>query len=200
MKIGYQTAASSGLLGEGARVKYERQTRGDKSLKALLLGGRMESFCGLIACVDKPIIGFGPWAMDNGNYVSEFLDKYGKQDDYMAHLKRMSQGVRGMIPCHAYLTQFWCWYGIMGLIFWFYVIFVLVRYLKQDCYAVPQLFMWLAAGVPSYLWDIFFNPFAARVPAMMFVVAVLMVRAVRKGQISLPYTMQEEIIKSERRR
>ena len=56
-----------------------------------------------------------------------------------------------MIPAHAYITEFWLWYGVFGLLFWLYVIFVLARYLWQDCWAVPQWFMWIAASIPGYL-------------------------------------------------
>lgn len=195
----YQYTASSGILGEAARIKYESQTRGDKSIGALLLGGRMESFCGLIACIDKPIIGFGPWAMDRNGYIGAFLSKYGTQEDYYSYFRsQLNSNDADLIPCHSYIVEFWCWYGIMGLIFWIYVMYLLVRYLKQDCYAVPQCYMWIAAGVPSYFWNVFFNPFAARVGSMMFVVACLMVRAVRLGRQQLPIQMQMEILRMER--
>lgn len=198
----YRIAATSGWLGEKSRQKYENQTQGDSSIGRLLLGGRMESFCGLIACIDKPIVGFGPWAMDEGGYRKLFLAKYGTTDDYDRYVDRMSwlasQGARYnmfMIPCHAYITEFWLWYGIFGLIFWVYVVFVLIRYIKQDCWAVPQYFMWLACGIPGYLWCVFFSPFADRVPVILFVVACLMVRAVRLGRQPLPLKMIQEIQK-----
>ena len=203
-KYSYQTAASAGWLGEESRKKYEYQTRGDKSLKAILLGGRMESFCGLIACVDKPIIGFGPWPRDEYGYIEEFLQKYANVEDYMAYLedraKALMQGNTSprMIPAHAYITEFWLWYGIFGLVFWLYVIFILLRYLRQDCWSVPQWFMWLAASIPSYLWGVFFSPWSARVGGIVFVVACLMARAVRFGRQLMPNDMLKEIQKMER--
>jgi hypothetical protein len=157
----YHVSALNGWLGEEALKKYETQSKGEKSIKKLLLGGRMESFCGLIACVDKPIIGFGPWAMDEKGYKSEFLLKYGTYED-VETFKRNEEwnmahgGVVGLIPCHAYITEFWLWYGIFGLLFWLYIIFVLLRYLKQDCWVVPQWYMWIAASIPGYFWGIFF--------------------------------------------
>jgi hypothetical protein len=198
----YRVAATKGWLGEDALKKYEQQTQGDTSIMALLLGGRMESFCGLIACVDKPIVGFGPWAMDNGGYVAEFLDKYGTYEDSINYYKAMeSNFARGkmlrMIHCHAYITEFWLWYGMFGLLFWLYVIFVLARYLRQDCWAVPQWFMWIAASIPGYFWGIFFSPWSDRVGGVVFVVACLMARAVRMGAQRLPDYMEEEIMKVE---
>jgi hypothetical protein len=102
-----------------------------------------------------------------------------------------------MIPCHAYITEFWLWYGIFGLLFWLYVIFVLLRYLKQDCWAVPQWFMWIAASIPGYLWGVFFSPWSDRIGGIVFVVACLMARAVRIGVQPLPDYMEEELFKME---
>lgn len=199
-KFVYQISAEKGWLGEKAHMKYVRQTKGDKSLKALILGGRMESFCGLVACVDKPIVGFGPWALDEGGYEEEFLRKYSNPEDYANYLESIRQQLeqwrfRGLrlIPCHAYITEFWLWYGIFGLFFWIYVIFILLRYLKQDCWAIPQWYMWLAAAIPSFLWGIFFSPWSDRVINVLFCVACLMARAVRQGRCRLPIEMIKEI-------
>jgi len=196
----YRIAATQGWLGEESRQKYEYQTKGGSGVGRLLLGGRMESFCGLIACIDKPIVGFGPWAVDSGGYKKLFMSKYADSSDYdyyMNYMKFASEhGVRYnmfMIPCHSYITEFWLWYGIFGLIFWLYVVFVLLRYLKQDCWAVPQYFRWLACGIPAYLWAVFFSPFGDRVMAILFVVACLWVRAVRTGRLQMPSTMMRQI-------
>ena len=201
-KTGYQVAAERGWLGEKSYKKYVAQTGGNKSLKALLLGGRMESFCGLIACVDKPIVGFGPWAMDYWGYTEEFLMKYGKQEDVEHLLEGNKKGnyYFNLIPCHAYITQFWLWYGIFGLVFWLYVLYVFVRYLKEDCWAVPQWFAWLACAIPAYCWNVFFSPLNNRFTTMLFVVACLMTRAVRKCTFRLPFEMQREIVENERKR
>lgn len=199
----YRISVTQGWLGEDALKKYERQTEGDTSIKALLLGGRMESFCGLIACVDRPIIGFGPWAMDTDGYTDEFIEKYGTREDVSNYYKSMAWNMAHgqtlyMIPCHAYITQFWLWFGFFGLLFWLYVIYVLIRYLKYDCWVVPQWFFWLAASIPGFLWNVFFVPWSNRVGSILFIVACLMARAVRLGRISLPDYMEEEIRKEER--
>lgn len=201
-KAGYEIAATNGWLGEESLKKYEMQTKGDKSLKALLLGGRMESFCGLIACVEKPIIGFGPWALDDGRYIETFLTKYGKQEDVEALVRNTMANPSAMrlIPCHAYITEFWLWYGISGLVFWLYVLFVFVRYLRQDCWVVPQWFAWLACTVPGFCWSIFFSPLNNRFTPILFVVACLMARAVRMGWFPLPPEMVREIEENERKR
>ena len=157
----------------------------------------MDSFCGLLAALDKPIIGWGPWAIDEGGYVEEFLGKYGTSEDYQNYIRSVHYSTPGftLLKCHSHITMFWVWYGIFGLIFWLYVLFVLLRYLKQDCWAVPHWFMWLACGIPAYVWNTCFNPLNDRVTPIMFVVACLVARAVRKGVNTLPFKMIEEIRK-----
>ena len=199
----YRVSATQGWLGEEALRKYETQTRGDAGIMALLIGGRMESFCGLIACVDKPIIGFGPWPEDRDGYINEFLQKYASVDSYNEYLKwmeyynDMGMNVTKMIPAHSCITQFWLWYGIFGLIFWVYVIFVFIRYIRQDCWVVPQWFMWIAASIPAYMWSMLFSPWADRIGGVLFIIACLMARAVRLGVQPLPDYMKEEIFKVE---
>jgi hypothetical protein len=203
----YKTAASSNWLGDQARIKYERQTQGGQGgIGRLLLGGRGESFIGLLACRDKPIIGWGPWAADTNGYAEEFIERFGTYEDVLNLQESKMRAAKngelfevGMIRCHAYITQFWLWYGIFGLFFWGYVIFIALRYLKQDVSAVPQWFAWLACGTPALFWDIFFNPFAGRFAVPLFVVACLMARAVRKGSFRLPYEMISEIERVERK-
>lgn len=197
----YRTAAMSGWMGEEAYQKYMAQTKGKKGVLAILMGGRMEFFCGLFACLEKPIVGFGPWAADTKGYALDFLSKYGDAEDYEHYLVRteieMRNGGRRLIPAHSHIIGSWLNFGILGLIFWLYVLYVLFRYLKQDCWAIPQWYNWNVAALPSFLWAIFFSPFGDRISPAMVIVACLLVRAVRQGKITLPPEMQMEIAKVE---
>ena len=197
--IGYKVSASNGWLGEEARKKYEAQTGGGKGgIGRLILGGRGESFIGLLACRDKPIVGWGPWAKDENGYAAEFITRFGTREDADKYQEIMAWRSRlgiydRLLSCHAYITEFWVFYGIWGLLFWLYVIFVLLRYLKQDVAAVPQWYGWLACSIPGMFWGIFFSPFSDRFGIILFIVACLMARAVRLGRFQLPIEMQKEI-------
>lgn len=203
---GYRFAALNGWMGEGARLKYESQSKGSKSILKLLLGGRGEAFVGLLACRDKPIIGWGPWAEDTHGYWAEFISKYGTEEDVenmqriIAYEARIGGGGFRLIQGHSHITMFWLWYGIFGLVFWLYVIFVLIRYLKSDAWVVPHWFAWIACAIPATLWHICFSPFNNRVGLPIMVVACLMARAVRRGAFVLPPKMQFEIWNAGRRR
>lgn len=196
----YRVSALNGWLGEKSREKYERQSNGSTSILRLIIGGRAESFIGLFACCDKPIVGWGPWARDVNDYYGRFTLEYGTEEDVERMMRnRAYLASRGLvreaflIQCHSYITQFWLWYGVFGLMFWLYVVFVIIRYLKSDAWAVPQWFGWIAAGVPAYLWNVFFSPFGHRVVNVLFIVACLMARAARRKTFCLPQEMFREI-------
>ena len=200
----YKTSASLGWLGEAARKKYEVQTHGGEGgIGRLILGGRGDSFIGLLACRDKPIIGWGPWAMDEKEYAEEFISRFGTWEDVQHLMEWRERQARWgisekLLSCHAMITESWAWYGIWGLVFCLYVVFALLRYLKQDVAAVPQWFAWLACSIPGMFWAIFFSPFADRFGFSLFVVACLMARAVRRGTLRLPYEMVREIMEAEK--
>ena len=201
----YKVSAIQGWLGEDARRKYEMQTHGGEGgIGRLILGGRGDSFIGLLACRDKPIIGWGPWAIDENGYTEEFMARFGTMEDYDALIKSMAfraqYGITvNLLRCHSYITEFWAWYGIWGLVFWLYVVFVLLRYLKKDVAFVPQWYAWLACSIPGMFWGIFFSPFQDRFGCSLFVVACLMARAVRKGTFVLPLEMRDEVVAVERK-
>ena len=98
-----------------------------------------------------------------------------------------------LISAHSHITSFWLYFGIAGLLYWLYVLYVIFRYVKEDCWIVPQWFFWLAAGTPALLWSIFFSPFHSRFGLPLMIVAMLMCRAIREGRYVLPYSMMREI-------
>ena len=205
VKAAYQWAALNNYLGEKARTKYEDQTKGGSGIIKLLIGGRLDSFVGLLAVADSPIFGKGYWAPDTDRYYETFLSKYGNAEDYEKYI--MSQAFYAkkgiyrekMISCHSHITSFWLWYGLPGLLFIIYVIYTIFRFVRHDASAIPQWFFWLAASVPGELWHIFFSPFDARIGLPLMVIGMLMARAVRIGRYQLPFEMIREIEEAERR-
>ena len=205
IKTGYEWAALNDFLGEKARTKYEQQTAGGTGIVKLLIGGRADSFVGLLAAVDSPFLGKGYWASDTEGYYEEFLAKYGSSEDYKTYIETMQYyarkgiAVNKMISCHSHITSFWVWYGLPGLLFWLYVIYVVYKFLRNDVHVVPQWFYWLVAGVPGFIWHVLFSPFNNRIGVPLYVIAMLMARAVRMGRYQLPFEMIREIEETERR-
>ena len=162
----------------------------------------MEFFVGAYACMQRPIVGYGPWAIDEDNYYGAFLEKYGTDDDYKNYIElekwwQTAVGIswQRLIPGHSHIIGFWLWYGIFGLIFWLYVLSQVVRFLRKDVATVPQWFGFLAVSLPTFLWHVFFSPLTGRVATGMFLVALMMTRAIRMGRVQLPDEMLYEISK-----
>ncbi len=203
----YKQSATAGMLGEQARTKYERQMKGNnKGVLGLLMGGRGEFFYGAFAALDKPIIGYGPWALDTYGHYEEFLRKYGNEEDYDSYYRNQEAARKAgyayirNIGAHSHIIGSWLQCGIFGLIFWIYVLVQIVRYFRQDLATVPQWYGILAVVTPGVLWTIFFSPFGDRISMVMYIVFILMTRAVRQGTVRLPYDMVREIEKVERRK
>lgn len=196
----YKEAASRGFMGENALKKYEVQMKGRKSgALATLMAGRLEFFVGSYIAFKRPIVGYGPWALDYDGYYSDFLTKYGSAEDYESYLKyyewqlKNGQSFITLIPAHSHIVGFWVWYGIFGLVFWIYILFQIVRYFRRDLATVPYWYGMLAAMTPSFLWSVFFSPFGDRVGEAMFIVFLLMTKAVRLGRVDLPPEMIHRI-------
>lgn len=185
LKWSYSQAAVNGLLGEKARVKYEAQTRGDTSMVKLLIGGRADSFVGLLACFDRPITGVGPWALDTKGYVYEFFSKYGQQEDFdrlqSSAATRRSMGYFGdpLIPVHSHIVGAWAWCSIFGLFFWVYVLFMIAELIRKSFSVVLPWTGFFIVMIPSVLWDVFFSPLGERVQMALFLAAILCVRGVK---------------------
>ena len=202
LTMAYKSAATSGLLGEKAYHKYERQMKGRKGgVLATLIGGRLEFFVGTYAALKKPIVGYGPWALDVYGYYDEFLAKYGTADDYVEYLRaqayqqKVGHSFVRLLGAHSHIIGSWLKYGICGLLFWLYVLWLVFRYFRKDLSAVPQWFGLLAVSTPSFLWSVMFSPFGDRVWETMLIVFMLMAHAVRIGRIHLPFEMIKEIEK-----
>ena len=204
IKGAYSWAAPKGMLGEDARVKYYRQTRAGTGLIGLLMGGRMEFFCGLMAAIDKPILGHGPKAEDKNGYVERYLAKYGTDEDLRNYLgeirlsERIGNGGYAFIPTHSYIVSFWVQYGIFGLLLWLYVLYQAILYLRKYAPMVPQWYGYLCVGICNLLWDAFFSPFAGRLAVPCMITCVLFAKAVYERKLTLPYKMEIEAQKAEK--
>lgn len=186
----YRFAANHGYMGELQQQKYEKQSQFGENPLALLMGGRLESFVGLIAALDKPILGHGSWAIDTKGYYIGFLEKYGTEKDHEIHRLRTSQGWQNVIPAHSQIVAFWLWYGIFGLIFWLYVLKLYVQVLSKHIAVVPQWFGYLALSIPSALWNLFFSPFGHRINVCVIIITCLFVKAVAERRLFLQSVYQ----------
>ncbi len=177
VKSVYSWAASSGRLGENAERKYHDQTQRGSDALSLLISGRTDFFVGLYACLQKPIVGYGPWPIDKYGYRAYFLMKYGTDDEIKNVYEFADWYAMKTIPAHSHLVGYWLEYGILGLPFWLYVLWLMLRYFLRDMDKVPAFFGWLALAVPGTTWAIFFAPYASRVGIPLIIVVLVLIRA-----------------------
>ena len=149
----YGYAVEQGLLGEQAKFVYEMQAWGKYGL---LLGGRSEILASSQAVMDSPILGHGSWAKDP-KYV-----------DVLVGLKRklgysvMGESETCLIPTHSHIMQAWVWAGILGTVFWVWILFLPTRIFAR-LYRTPEPLTPLLAFFGFLLiWDILFSPYGSQ--------------------------------------
>lgn len=153
----YGLVASSGMLGESAQQKQESQAGGEFGM---LIGGRQELLASSLAIMDSPIVGHGSWAKDP-KYIAllpELLVEYG----YSGTQPITYDGdLTDLIPTHSFLFGAWVNSGLLGAVFWFWVMvlcakLLLVLYKTKDPLTPVVIFVAF-----NMLWNISFSPFGA---------------------------------------
>ncbi len=193
MATSYKYLAVNGYMGEGAYEKYMKQTQGKSGLLNLLKGGRGEFFVGLAACVEKPIIGYGPWAKDRDGFLYRYIQKYGSDESLEGYNRVLKYGITPGLPSHSYVITFWLWFGILGLICMLYTGWLYFTTLKNRMHIVPELYGYFSFMLPSVAWAWFFSPFGQRTGSTLLMVLCLFTRAIEKGRfqfvsdVDMPY-------------
>ena len=107
------------------------------------------------AILDSPILGHGSWARDITGY-------YNNEYNYIRYkagiVENFNQVDRDFIPSHSFIFGAGVWYGIGGIILWFYLINNLLKdYFKYIIY----LPIYFHVGIVIFVWNCFFSPFGA---------------------------------------
>lgn len=180
VKSAYEYAATHGMLSEVDVKKYEHQTGQGNNALRMLMSGRGEFFIGLIAALDKPVIGHGSWARDEGGYVIDFMEKYGSEDDVkILKQSQIQYGVK-FISSHSHIICYWLWHGIFGLLFWCYIIFLAIRTFTKYLHVVPEMFGYWAIILPDFFWHVFFSPFGLRTEECVLFVCMVLLHKIAK--------------------
>lgn len=186
----YEFAAEEGALGDYAQEIYETQSQGSFGI---ILGGRSEIFISTQAIMDSPLIGHGSWAK-NPKYAQRILEleKFGYEVNYLA-------ADSDLIPTHSHLFGAWVEAGLIGGLFWIWVLFYCFRVLS-NLYIVREPLAPLIVFVGILmLWDVLFSPFGAERRVIMPYNILLMMFAWDMLQTSVPPEMLTRIRRSRRR-
>jgi hypothetical protein len=177
ISFAYGYAARTGILGEDARAKYERQSSGKYGV---LLGGRSELLSSIPAIYDSPILGHGSWARDLKYLIvrrrAMALLGYRNYEDTPDQ-----DIVSGIIQTHSYIFGAWVYAGILGAVFWGWIWVMALKVLMRvypPKFVLPAMVPWMAFEL---LWAILFSPYAetARVYVPYYVVIFMGYRSIR---------------------
>ena len=174
-KILYEEAAKRELMGEGERDKFEEQS----ASKLGLLSGRSQFVPIALAIKDSPLIGHGSWAIDYKGYAIRAAEWM--EDDKTLSILYRKGGV-GYIPGHSHILVAYLWHGILGAVFWVYVLWILWRTFRHNLGVVPELYGYLVLSLPPLIWAIFFSPFGGRVSTVTVLVVCLLVKRLNEPQ------------------
>ncbi len=164
----YVYAVLSGALGREALQKHESQSAGELGL---ILGGRSEILASVRAIVDSPLIGHGSWARDSR--YSDML--YGELSTrgYKVHAE-----TDDLIPSHSHILGSWVYAGVLGAMFWLYILIIATRGMKAlVTYKIPLRVLSLFCGLWLF-WDVLFSPFGAqsRFVTPLYIILILNVQ------------------------
>jgi len=144
--------AASGALGQAAQEKNRQQTMAGWGI---LIGGRPEILVSSRAVMDSPILGHGSWAKDPK--YSEMLMQI--QSEYGMNQSDEGQKFEGVIPSHSHLMNAWVNAGILGAVFWFYILVSTMKSLIRITILRPPVTPVYAFLMTAFVWDILFSPF-----------------------------------------
>ncbi len=163
----YEHAASAGWLGEDAELKYEMQAFGDYGL---LIGGRSEILISTQAIMDSPILGHGSWAKDY-----KYADAYIELKRELGYVVGSSED-EGYIPSHSHLFGAWVEAGVLGGVFWMWILVLAVRLLIKQLNGLPMSLTPLVVFLTiTLVWHVLFSPFGFQMRLMMpFYIVVIM--------------------------
>jgi hypothetical protein len=160
---------SRGLISEEAREKNESQSQGT----GLLLGGRPEILISSRAVLDSPILGHGSWAKDPK--YQEMLSDMMVEQGHPGNLGEMEKSsLNGLIPAHSHLMGSWVDAGILGAVFWSFILWLVIKGIVRVTVLRPPLAPISAYLLVEYSWAILFSPFGSTMRMYESMVIVIM--------------------------
>lgn len=164
----YTYLASTGHLGERAKYKYELQS----SAKMGLVSGRNDFVLSLHTIASNPIFGYGSYAKDKYGLNYEIMQRV-ESKSYAKIL--YSYTYQEMLHGHSYILGAWVYSGILGGIFWLYVLWVIFIFIRRYLLCYPSLICYFSISICLMLWDILFSPFSNRLNFAYFIMPMLII-------------------------
>jgi O-antigen ligase len=150
-----QIAAENGLFDESVSQKFEMQSGGKLGV---LVGGRPETLVAIQAIRDSPIIGHGSFPVD-----AKYLElRQDLQYEYGYTETDTPEDVEEpVIPTHSHLTMAWVESGILGGVFWIYVLGLTFRGIMKVSFTRPPLAPIYSYLLLNFVWNVLYSPFGS---------------------------------------
>lgn len=163
----YEPLAANGTFGDDAQEKYYQQKINGGNV---LEGGRGETFMGIELISENPIWGYGSYAKDKGDKFHMHYAYEHKQEYFWAGEDNR------LLPGHSHIVGAWVQNGIMGGVFWLYVLWMLWKVFKSGCIMnEPRLLCLVMFQFVSLIWNILFSPFGDRTFTMFFIIGLFVI-------------------------
>jgi len=108
--------------------------------------------------MDSPIRGHGTWPKDVAGYRLKGAELLGQEVPLATQLRHEDM----WIPAHSHLWGAWVWSGLLGGLFWIYVLVFLIRFLGRGP-SVLSHYLALSVFLSLLLiWSVLFSPFGGR--------------------------------------
>ncbi len=173
--------AAAGVLGEGAQQKNYEQSH---NKFGILMGGRPDFLVGLRAVWDSPILGHGSWASDPKYQImmQDMAFEYGTGDTAPEEPDEEREG----IPSHSHLLGAWVSAGIVGGIFWIYILVITIKASVRSCLIKLPLSPLYVYLLISFIWENLFSPLGSfvRITAAFTIMLILDVLALKLPDFS----------------
>jgi hypothetical protein len=150
-----QFAAEKGVFDESVTAKFQAQASGKLGV---LVGGRPETLVAIQAIRDSPIIGHGSFAVDP-KYLK--LKQDIQYENGYSDTDSPEDTEEPAIPTHSHLTMAWVESGILGGIFWIYVLGLTFRGVMKVSFTRPQLAPLYSYLLLNFVWNVLYSPFGS---------------------------------------
>ena len=163
--------ATTGAFGEAVKGKTEAQSDG---ALGLALGARGESLASLQAIIDSPILGHGSNARD-----PRYVERAHEMSARLGYTLQYEGADDDTIPTHSFVTQAWVNGGVLGGVFWLFVLGIAARGILVALTSRSTIGMPLSLFLSVRLaWDCLFSPYnlyeRVDVPLILVVIASAM--------------------------
>ncbi len=149
----YGYAAGHGVLGARAEQKYY----GQQGQLGILVGGRPELVSETLAIRDSPIIGHGSWAQ-GAKYAAALPAELFR----LGYASSEKAPTSALIPTHSYVFGAWVDAGLLGALFWWWVLGRVAALLPRLARIEHGNVILAAFLAFSMLWAILFSPLGGR--------------------------------------